>query len=145
MMSNNTNPETDRIVLNALIEIPLNSKNKYEVDPETGRIHLDRVLYSAMNYPTEYGIVENTLAPDGDPLDILVICKEPTFPGCIVPARVLGYLSTVIVPVGAMGASRALLVASLGKGSVDVAAFFKEGLIKQNGAKQAVESLKHQL
>ena len=95
MMSNNINPETDRIVLNALIEIPLNSKNKYEVDPETGRIHLDRVLYSAMNYPTEYGIVENTLAPDGDPLDILVICKEPTFPGCIVPARVLGYLSMI--------------------------------------------------
>ena len=52
---------------------------------------------------------------------------------------------TVIVPVGAMKASRALLVASLGKGSVDVAAFFKEGLIKQNGAKQAIESLKHQL
>lgn len=95
MMSNNIYPETDRIVLNALIEIPLNSKNKYEVDPETGRIHLDRVLYSAMNYPTEYGIVENTLAPDGDPLDILVICKEPTFPGCIVPARVLGYLSMI--------------------------------------------------
>ena len=80
------------IVVDALIEIPLNSKNKYEVDHRTGRIHLDRVLYSAMNYPTEYGILEETLAPDGDPLDILVICKEPTFPGCIVPARVLGYL-----------------------------------------------------
>lgn len=80
-------------VVDALIEIPLNSRNKYEVDPVTGRIHLDRVLYSAMSYPTEYGIVEDTLAPDGDPLDILVICKDPTFPGCIVPARVLGYLS----------------------------------------------------
>ena len=83
----------DKIVVDALIEIPLNSRNKYEVDHETGRIHLDRVLYSAMSYPTEYGIVENTLAPDGDPLDILVICKEATFPGCIVPARVLGYLA----------------------------------------------------
>lgn len=82
-------------VVNALIEIPLNSRNKYEVDHQTGRIRLDRVLYSAMIYPTEYGILENTLAPDGDPLDILVVCKEPTFPGCIVPARVLGYLEMV--------------------------------------------------
>ncbi len=81
-----------RDVVDALIEIPLNSRNKYEVDHETGRIRLDRVLYSAMTYPTEYGILEETLAPDGDPLDILVICKDPTFPGCIVPARVLGYL-----------------------------------------------------
>lgn len=79
-------------VVDALIEIPLNSRNKYEVDHTTGRIHLDRVLYSAMSYPTEYGIIENTLAPDGDPLDILVITKDATFPGCIVPARVLGYL-----------------------------------------------------
>lgn len=82
-------------VVNALIEIPLNSRNKYEVDHVTGRIFLDRVLYSAMIYPTEYGILENTLAPDGDPLDILVVCKDPTFPGCTVPARVLGYLSMV--------------------------------------------------
>lgn len=79
---------------NALIEIPLGSKNKYEIDEKTGRIHLDRVLYSAMSYPAEYGIIENTLAPDGDPLDILVIASEPTFPGCIVPVRVLGYLAT---------------------------------------------------
>ena len=85
----------EKIVVDALIEIPLNSRNKYEVDHTTGRIHLERVLYTAMTYPTEYGIVENTLAPDGDPLDILVICKDPTFPGCIVPARVLGYLSMI--------------------------------------------------
>lgn len=82
-------------VVEALIEIPLNSRNKYEVDHETGRIRLDRVLYSAMTYPTKYGILENTLAPDGDPLDILVICKDPTFPGCLVPARVLGYLKMI--------------------------------------------------
>lgn len=80
-------------VYDAVIEIPLGSKNKYEIDKTTGRIYLDRVLYSAMSYPTEYGIIENTLAPDGDPLDILVVCSEPTFPGTIVPARVLGYLS----------------------------------------------------
>lgn len=85
----------DRDLVHALIEIPLGSKNKYELNKETGRIHLDRVLYAAMIYPAEYGIIENTLAPDGDPLDILVICSDPTFPGCIVPARVLGYLSMV--------------------------------------------------
>lgn len=82
-------------VVNALIEIPLGSRNKYEFNPKTGRIHLDRVLYSAMSYPAEYGHIENTLAPDGDPLDILVIVRDPTFPGCVVPARVLGYLATV--------------------------------------------------
>ncbi len=79
-------------IVEALIEIPLHSKNKYEVDEKTGKIKLDRVLYASMIYPTEYGIIEKTLAPDGDPLDILVICDNPTFPGCYVPARVLGYL-----------------------------------------------------
>ena len=82
-------------VVDALIEIPLGSKNKYELDKATGRIKLDRVLYAAMIYPAEYGIIENTLAPDGDALDILVICNDPTFPGCTVPARVLGYLDMV--------------------------------------------------
>jgi len=80
-------------VTDAIIEIPLGSKNKYERNEEDGRIHLDRVLYSAMAYPTEYGIIDQTLAGDGDPLDILVICDYPTFPGCVVPARILGYLS----------------------------------------------------
>ena len=85
----------ENIVVDALIEIPLGSKNKYELDKATGRIRLDRVLYAAMIYPAEYGIIENTLAPDGDALDILVICNDPTFPGCTVPARVLGYLDMV--------------------------------------------------
>lgn len=82
-------------VVNALIEIPLGSKNKYELDEKTGRITLDRVLYASMIYPAEYGIIEETLAPDGDPLDILVVCSDPTFPGCMVPARVLGYLEMI--------------------------------------------------
>lgn len=82
-------------IVDALIEIPLGSKNKYELDKATGRIRLDRVLYAAMIYPAEYGIIEDTLAPDGDALDILVICNDPTFPGCTVPARVLGYLDMV--------------------------------------------------
>mgnify|MGYP000410585642 FL=1 len=71
-------------VVEALIEIPLHSKNKYEVDNATGKIKLDRVIYASMVYPTEYGIIENTLAPDGDPLDILVVSDYPSFPGCYV-------------------------------------------------------------
>ena len=85
----------ENIVVDALIEIPLGSKNKYELDKATGRIRLDRVLYAAMIYPAEYGVLEDTLAPDGDELDILVISSDPTFPGCTVPARVLGYLDMV--------------------------------------------------
>lgn len=82
-------------VVDAIIEIPLKTKNKFEIDKKTNRIKLDRVLYSAMNYPAEYGYIENTLANDGDPLDILVISSEPTFPGCVVPARVIGYLKVI--------------------------------------------------
>ena len=79
-------------VVEAVVEIPFRSRNKYEEDHESGRMKLNRVLYSAMGYPTEYGIIENTLAPDGDPLDILILATEPTYPGCIVPCRVVGYL-----------------------------------------------------
>lgn len=82
-------------VVDAIIEIPLNSKNKFEIDKARNAIKLDRVLYSAMNYPAEYGYIENTLSDDGDPLDILVITNAPTFPGCIVPARILGYLKVI--------------------------------------------------
>lgn len=80
---------------NAIIEIPLKTKNKFEIDKKTGKIKLDRVLYSAMTYPAEYGYLDETLSPDGDPLDILVISSEATFPGCIVPARVIGYLNVI--------------------------------------------------
>ena len=79
-------------IIDAVVEIPFRSRNKYEIDKETGRIRLDRVLYSAMGYPTEYGTIENTLAPDGDPLDILIIATEPTYPGCVIPCRIVGYL-----------------------------------------------------
>ncbi len=82
-------------VVDAIIEIPYRSRNKYEVDKETGRVRLDRVLYSAMGYPAEYGYLEQTLAPDDDPLDILVIGTEPTYPGCVVPSRVIGYLTMI--------------------------------------------------
>lgn len=82
-------------VENAIIEIPLKTKNKFEIDKTTGKIKLDRVLYSAMTYPAEYGYLDETLSPDGDPLDILVISSEATFPGCIVPAKIIGYLHVV--------------------------------------------------
>lgn len=77
-------------VVEAIIEIPNGSKNKFEI--KDGKIKLDRVLYSSMSYPAEYGFIDNTLAKDGDPLDILVIGSEPSYPGCIIPARVIGAL-----------------------------------------------------
>jgi inorganic pyrophosphatase len=76
----------------AFIEIPQGSRNKYEYDPASGRFRLDRVLFHAIHYPADYGFVLDTLAVDGDPLDILVIVQEPTFPGCLVPARPVGGL-----------------------------------------------------
>ena len=82
-------------IVEATVEIPFRSRNKYEIDKITGKIRLDRVLYSAMGYPTEYGTIENTLAPDGDPLDILILTTEPTYPGCIIPSRIVGYLKMI--------------------------------------------------
>ena len=79
-------------VCEAIIEIPMGTQNKYEVDKKKNRIKLNRVLYSKMTYPAEYGFIEETLAEDGDPLDILVLATTQTFPGCIVDARIVGYL-----------------------------------------------------
>ncbi len=70
-----------------LVEIPGGSRNKYEMDEATGRITLDRMLFTAMRYPADYGYIEDTLAEDGDPLDALVLVGEPTFPGCWIRAR----------------------------------------------------------
>ena len=78
--------------IDVLVEIPRGSRNKYEYDEATGLIRLDRVLYSSVHYPAEYGFVMGTRAPDGDPLDALVLTYEPTFPGCVVPARPIGVL-----------------------------------------------------
>jgi len=83
---------TDRSVVDAFIEIPKGSRNKYEFDESIGRFRLDRVLYSSVHYPTDYGYIEHTLAPDGDHLDILVVVHEPTFPGCVVESRPVGGL-----------------------------------------------------
>lgn len=82
----------NELVVDAFIEIPTGSQNKYEYDKEEGVFRLDRVLYSPMHYPTEYGYLKNTLAEDGDPLDILVLTTFPTFPGCVIKSRVIGVL-----------------------------------------------------
>lgn len=76
--------------IDVFIEIPKGSRNKYEIDKATGRIRLDRMIFTSMQYPADYGFVENTLALDGDALDALVFISEPTFPGCIIKVRVLG-------------------------------------------------------
>jgi inorganic pyrophosphatase len=73
-----------------VIEIPKGQRNKYEMDPETGRIRLDRMLFTSTRYPSDYGFIEDTLADDGDPLDALVLLEEPTFPGCLITCRVIG-------------------------------------------------------
>ena len=72
------------------VEIPQGQRNKYEMDHHTGRIRLDRMLFTATRYPADYGFVEDTLGEDGDPLDALVLLEEPTFPGCLVRCRAIG-------------------------------------------------------
>jgi inorganic pyrophosphatase len=79
-----------RVDIEVVVEIPKGSRNKYEADHDTGDIWLDRHLFTATTYPTDYGFVPETLAEDGDPLDALVLLDEPTFPGCHVRARVVG-------------------------------------------------------
>ena len=74
----------------AVIEIPRGSRVKYEVDHGTGRVFLDRVLFTPMGYPANYGFFEDTLGEDGDPLDALVLLDEPTWPGCLVLVRPIG-------------------------------------------------------
>jgi inorganic pyrophosphatase len=83
------------MILDALVEIPKGSRNKYEYDDERERIRLDRVLYSPLHYPADYGILLHTLAEDGDHLDVLIVTYEPTFPGCLVPVRPVGVLDMI--------------------------------------------------
>ena len=73
----------------AVVEIPRGSRNKYEYDPALGGIRFDRFVSASVVYPTDYGYIPGTLAEDGDPLDALVCVSEPTFPGCIIVARVV--------------------------------------------------------
>lgn len=76
--------------INVMIEIPKGSRNKYEYDSEARVIKFNRMLFSAVHYPSDYGFIPDTLASDGDPLDALVLVWEPTFPGCMIESRPVG-------------------------------------------------------
>jgi len=78
------------MVVDVMIEIPKGSRNKYEYDKEHKRLRYDRMLFSAVHYPSDYGFILDTLALDGDALDALVLVWEPTFPGCIIETRPVG-------------------------------------------------------
>lgn len=84
------NPENGEV--NVLIEIPQGSNIKYELDKDSGAIMVDRFLHTAMTFPTNYGFVPNTLADDGDPLDVMVLSEFPVAPGTVIPAVVIGML-----------------------------------------------------
>src|SRR5260370_10043929 len=81
-----------------LIEIPRGSRNKYEVDHATARIRLDRTLFTATQYPADYGFVENTLGDDGAPLDALALVQQPTFPASLIPSRPIGMFPMTAAP-----------------------------------------------
>lgn len=78
--------------IKVFVEVPKGSRQKYELNEETGRIELDRTIYGPVSFPFEYGHIEHTLADDGDPLDALIITNEATFPGCIVKTKIIGML-----------------------------------------------------
>src|SRR4029450_13508053 len=90
--SSTDGPGRGDLPLHVVVEIPKGSRNKYELDDETGRIRLDRMLFSPVHYPADYGFVPGTLAEDGDPLAALGLLGEPTFPGCEIQARIVGML-----------------------------------------------------
>lgn len=81
---------TENFSLDAIVEIPKGSRNKYEYDYEKKMIRYDRMLFSSVHYPSDYGYFPETLAGDGDPLDVLVLVSEPTFPGCLIEVRPIG-------------------------------------------------------
>jgi inorganic pyrophosphatase len=82
-------------VVRSIIEIPAHSANKYEYDGKLGVFRMDRALYSPMHYPGDYGFIPGTLADDGDPLDVLVLMQQPSFPGCLIEVRPVGVLNMV--------------------------------------------------
>ncbi|HBY94042.1 MAG: inorganic diphosphatase [Ardenticatenaceae bacterium] len=82
-------------VIHVIVEIPKGQRNKYEFDHDGGFLRLDRVLYSPLHYPGDYGLIPRTLYDDGDPLDVLVMISEPTFPGCVLEARPIGLFRMV--------------------------------------------------
>ena len=86
------NGEKSPMIVNGIIEIPKNTRAKYELDKESGMLKLDRVLYAAMYYPANYGFIPKTFCDDGDPLDILILSQIEIVPMCIVEAKVIGVM-----------------------------------------------------
>src|SRR5271165_629288 len=84
-------PELVRMI----VEIPKNSSNKYEYDGNLGVFRLDRALYSPVHYPGDYGFIPGTIAPDSDPMDVLALVEEPSFPGCLIEVRPVGILNMI--------------------------------------------------
>lgn len=82
--------DIESVEFDVLVEIPKGSRNKYEYDPDKRMIRYDRMIFSSMHYPSDYGFIPETLALDGDPLDVLVLVSEPTFPGCLIKVRPIG-------------------------------------------------------
>lgn len=82
--------ESSEFTIDAIIEIPKGSRNKYEYDREKKMIRYDRMIFSSMFYPSDYGFIPNTLAEDGDEIDVLVLVTEPTFPGCLIEVKPIG-------------------------------------------------------
>lgn len=89
-MSHEPPESADDAVFDMVVEIPKGSRNKYEIDHDTGEVWLDRHLFTATTYPADYGFIPDTLGEDGDPLDVLVLLDEPTIPGCHIRARAIG-------------------------------------------------------
>ncbi len=82
--------ETEDFSIDAVVEIPKGSRNKYEYDYEKKMIRYDRMIFSSMHYPSDYGFIPDSLALDGDALDVLILVSEPTFPGCLIEVRPIG-------------------------------------------------------
>jgi inorganic pyrophosphatase len=82
-------------IIYAVVEVPKGSRNKYEYSKKAGVIKLDRVLYSSLHYPGDYGFIPQSFWGDGDPLDVLVMMTEPTFPGCVIEARPIGMFKMI--------------------------------------------------
>src|SRR5471030_2142993 len=82
-------------VFTTVVEIPMGSSVKYELDKETGLLRLDRILYSAVFYPANYGFIPQTYAEDNDPLDVLVLCQEPVLPLALIQARAIGLMTMI--------------------------------------------------
>ncbi len=152
-------------VVYAVIEIAKGSRNKYEYDKDMEAFALDRVLYSPFHYPAEYGIIPKTLYDDGDPMDIIVLMEEPTFPGCVIETRPIGIMRMIDdddnddkilgVPVNDPRCNEITDISHISKHILDeIAHFFKEykylegkttEILGWEDAKKAFEAVEHSI